>query len=82
MVRDLRQRVDYCFGVLSELDSVTVHRPEGAFYLFPGIAGLEDSFSFCVSLSRIRSPFACPFSRIKRSLLLPGPPSGREVRDR
>jgi aspartate/methionine/tyrosine aminotransferase len=29
---------------------VTVPKPEGAFYLFPRIQGLDDSFAFCLRL--------------------------------
>jgi aspartate/methionine/tyrosine aminotransferase len=29
------------------MPSVTVPEPDGAFYVFPKISGLEDSFGFC-----------------------------------
>ena len=32
------------------MPGVTVPVPEGAFYLFPCIEGLKDSFAFCVKL--------------------------------
>jgi aspartate/methionine/tyrosine aminotransferase len=32
------------------MKSVAVAKPEGAFYLFPRIDGVEDSFSFVLSL--------------------------------
>jgi hypothetical protein len=32
------------------MPGLTVPRPDGAFYLFPRIAGLTDSFDFCRSL--------------------------------
>jgi aspartate/methionine/tyrosine aminotransferase len=62
MVKDLRERVDYCYGVLDSIESVAVHRPEGAFYLFPRIAGLKDSFSFCVSLLKEKKVAVAPGS--------------------
>jgi aspartate/methionine/tyrosine aminotransferase len=62
MVSNLQKRVDYCYGALSAVDSVKVHKPEGAFYLFPRIAGLEDSFSFCVSLLREKKVAVAPGS--------------------
>jgi hypothetical protein len=32
---------------LRKVPGVTVPEPEGAFYLFPRIAGMTDSFDFC-----------------------------------
>jgi aspartate/methionine/tyrosine aminotransferase len=40
----------FCYEALASLDGVTVTRPEGAFYLFPRIAGVEDSFQFALDL--------------------------------
>lgn len=37
---------------LSDLDGVTVPVPTGGLYVFPRLAGLEDSFSFCAELVR------------------------------
>jgi len=50
MVASLRERAEFCFQALSTIKGVSVARPEGAFYLFPRIDGLQDSFSFAVSL--------------------------------
>ena len=41
---------ELCLQALASLPGVTVPRPEGAFYLFPRIQGLEDSASFCRDL--------------------------------
>jgi aspartate/methionine/tyrosine aminotransferase len=41
---------DYCLATLREMPGVTVPQPDGAFYLFPRIEGLEDSFGFCERL--------------------------------
>ncbi len=41
---------ELCIAALSSMPGVTVPRPEGAFYLFPRIHGLEDSATFCRDL--------------------------------
>lgn len=46
----LRENRDYCTSALESMAGVTVPAPEGAFYLFPNIRGLRDSFSFCKDL--------------------------------
>ena len=46
----LRERADYCYQALSDLESVSVVKPDGAFYLFPRIEGVDDSFSFARGL--------------------------------
>jgi aspartate aminotransferase len=46
----LRSNRDYCVEALSSMPGVTVPAPEGAFYLFPSIEGLKDSFQFCKEL--------------------------------
>jgi len=50
MVKSLQKRVNFCFDALDSMDSVSVAEPEGAFYLFPKIAGVTDSFSFALTL--------------------------------
>lgn len=49
-VRQLREQLkanrDYCVGMLSQVEGVSIPAPEGAFYLFPQIEGLSDSFAF------------------------------------
>jgi aspartate/methionine/tyrosine aminotransferase len=52
MVRSLGQKVSFCFEALQSMKYVKVGKPEGAFYLFPRIEGLEDSFSFAMNLLR------------------------------
>jgi aspartate aminotransferase len=47
MIRSFRDNRDFCVQALRELPGVTVPRPDGAFYLFPRIGGLDDSFEFC-----------------------------------
>jgi aspartate/methionine/tyrosine aminotransferase len=60
MVSILSKRVAFCYEALASIGSVTVNRPEGAFYLFPRIAGLEDSFSFCVSILKEKKVAVAP----------------------
>jgi aspartate/methionine/tyrosine aminotransferase len=50
MVARLKTNRDYCLNALQQMPRVTVPRPEGAFYLFPKIEGLIDSFEFCKRL--------------------------------
>ena len=47
MIVRLRQNRDFCLKALRQMPGVAVPEPEGAFYLFPRIEGLSDSFGFC-----------------------------------
>jgi aspartate/methionine/tyrosine aminotransferase len=47
LVARLRANRDFCVQALRAMPGVTVPEPEGAFYLFPRIGGLTDSFEFC-----------------------------------
>ncbi len=47
MLRRLKENRDFCLAALRAMPGVTVPEPDGAFYLFPKIAGLTDSFEFC-----------------------------------
>ena len=50
MVAGLKESRDFCIAALRALPGVTVPDPGGAFYLFPKIDGVEDSFAFCRDL--------------------------------
>jgi aspartate/methionine/tyrosine aminotransferase len=50
MLVRLKQNRDFCLAALSKMPGVTVPKPDGAFYLFPKIAGASDSFDFCKRL--------------------------------
>ncbi len=50
MVAGLRANRDYCMAELRKMPGVTLPSPDGAFYLFPKIDGLTDSFDFCKRL--------------------------------
>ena len=47
MLERLKESRDLCLGALRGIAGVTVPKPDGAFYLFPRIEGLGDSFAFC-----------------------------------
>ncbi len=47
MIERLKGNRDLCLDALSGIPGVTVPKPDGAFYLFPRIQGLDDSFAFC-----------------------------------
>lgn len=50
LVGRLRANRDFCVEALRRMPGVTVPEPAGAFYLFPRIEGLADSFGFCKEL--------------------------------
>jgi aspartate aminotransferase len=50
MVARLRENRDLAVAALRAMPGVTVPTPEGAFYVFPRIEGLTDSFAFCRGL--------------------------------
>jgi aspartate/methionine/tyrosine aminotransferase len=47
MLARLKENRDLCLDALRGIPGVTVPTPDGAFYLFPRIDGLADSFGFC-----------------------------------
>jgi aspartate/methionine/tyrosine aminotransferase len=50
MLGRLRENRDFCLAALARMPRVTVPKPDGAFYLFPKIAGVTDSFDFAKRL--------------------------------
>lgn len=50
MLVRLQQNRDFCLAALRGMPGVTAPSPDGAFYLFPKIEGLRDSFAFCWKL--------------------------------
>jgi aspartate/methionine/tyrosine aminotransferase len=50
MLHRLKENRDFCLDALRQMPGVTVPSPEGAFYVFPRIGGLTDSFAFCWKL--------------------------------
>ena len=47
MLERLKQSRNLCLDALAGIAGITVPTPDGAFYLFPRIDGLTDSFAFC-----------------------------------
>jgi aspartate aminotransferase len=47
MLERLKDNRDLCMEALRGLPGVTVPKPDGAFYLFPRVDGMTDSFGFC-----------------------------------
>jgi len=47
MLVRLKENRDFCLAALREMPGMNVPFPDGAFYLFPKIKGLTDSFDFC-----------------------------------
>ncbi len=50
MVARLKENLAFCQRSLESMPRVVLPVPEGAFYLFPRIKGLDDSFEFCKQL--------------------------------
>jgi aspartate aminotransferase len=50
MLERLNQNRDFCLDALAGMRGITVPKPDGAFYLFPRIDSLRDSFDFCKRL--------------------------------
>ncbi|HLK18574.1 MAG TPA: pyridoxal phosphate-dependent aminotransferase [Bryobacteraceae bacterium] len=50
MLARLKENRDFCLAAMAKMPRVTVPKPDGAFYLFPKIAGMTDSFDFCKRL--------------------------------
>jgi aspartate/methionine/tyrosine aminotransferase len=50
MLTMLKGNRDFCLNALAKMPGITVPKPDGAFYLFPKVAGAADSFDFCKRL--------------------------------
>ncbi len=50
MLERLKENRDLCLEALRGLPGITVPKPDGAFYLFPRVEGMTDSFGFCRGL--------------------------------
>jgi aspartate/methionine/tyrosine aminotransferase len=50
MLVRLKENRDFCMEALSGIPGVALPKPDGAFYVFPRIDGLRDSFDFCKRL--------------------------------
>lgn len=52
MLGQLKTNRDLCLSALATMPRLTTPSPDGAFYLFPKVEGLTDSFDFCSRLLR------------------------------
>jgi hypothetical protein len=50
MIERLKANRDLCLDVLGRMPGISTPAPDGAFYLFPRIDGVGDSFEFCRQL--------------------------------
>lgn len=50
MVELFHERMSFCYEALASVPRISLSKPEGAFYLFPQIEGVEDSFAFALAL--------------------------------
>jgi aspartate/methionine/tyrosine aminotransferase len=50
MIDDYQKNRDLAVDLLSTIKGVTLASPPGAFYCFPKLEGLENSFEFCQKL--------------------------------
>ena len=50
MLTRLKENRDFCLALLRQAPGVSVPSPDGAFYVFPRIDGLTDSFALCWKL--------------------------------
>lgn len=47
LVARLKENRDFCLAALKKMPGMNVPQADGAFYLFPRVEGLTDSFEFC-----------------------------------
>ena len=52
MVEEFQERRDFGAEMLRSVSGVNLPEPEGAFYLFPQLDGIDDSFQFALDLLR------------------------------
>lgn len=50
LLEQLHERRAFATSAMASVARISLPRPEGAFYLFPAIEGMTDSFEFCVNL--------------------------------
>jgi hypothetical protein len=66
LVELLHERMAFCYAALASVKGVSVPEPQGAFYLFPKIAGLKDSFTFALELLKTTKVAIAPGSAFGR----------------
>lgn len=60
LVEQLHERMAYCAGALRSVARISLPKPEGAFYLFPRIMGLDDPMDFALALLREQKVAVAP----------------------
>jgi len=60
MVERYRRQRDFMYSRLSRMKGLEVKKPEGAFYIFPRVAGVKDSFQFAEDLLRKKAVGVAP----------------------
>jgi aspartate/methionine/tyrosine aminotransferase len=60
MAAAVKRRVRFCYEALQQIRGVQVAPAEGAFYLFPRVEGLKDSFGFALSLLKSQKVAVAP----------------------
>jgi aspartate/methionine/tyrosine aminotransferase len=62
LLEQLHERRDFAAAAMASVARIQLPRPEGAFYLFPRIEGMTDSFDFCVQLLKAEKVALAPGS--------------------
>lgn len=62
LLEQLHERRAFAASALSSVSRISLPKPEGAFYLFPQIEGMTDSFDFCVKLLKAEKVALAPGS--------------------
>lgn len=62
MVETYQEQMQFCYDALSPVERVTLPKPSGAFYLFPSIEGVDDSFAFAVDMLKATNVSVSPGS--------------------
>lgn len=60
LVEQLHERMAYCAGALRSVARISLPKPEGAFYLFPRVMGLDDPMAFALALLREQKVAVAP----------------------
>jgi aspartate/methionine/tyrosine aminotransferase len=62
MVEEFQERRDFCARMLQMVPGVNLPEPEGAFYLFPQLEAVDDSYQFALDLLRTKRVAVAPGS--------------------
>ncbi len=62
LLEQLHERRAFAASAMTSVSRISLPKPEGAFYLFPKIEGMTDSFDFCVRLLKAEKVALAPGS--------------------